>query len=266
VHGRVKDDKPEASPSTEQVTRVKQADLDESDISLFKRIVHQTLNRKSRFLSPFEEEAFDIHMDLDDDSDLSESSDEDEMSRRGRIMLRKKSGELVRPALRPPAARRRKSGTPGTPTFPKNTHFDSHLEHVRHFLQVDRPIEISRGEPDLDSEEDESHYGTVGAWNSEEGRQSLERRKNLNHQFPKGVYFDSSDDEPRRRQLENLAELQKAIRMIEHHRATSPARGHKTRRGYTASQITPLTTEQTIVNEGRADDRLEEALRNLGLD
>ncbi|KAK8115374.1 hypothetical protein PG999_007443 [Apiospora kogelbergensis] len=54
-------------------------------------------------------------------------------------MVRKKSGELVRPALRP-ASHRRPSSMPGTPTFGKAVHFDSHLEHVRHFLQVDRPL------------------------------------------------------------------------------------------------------------------------------
>jgi hypothetical protein len=34
---------------------------------------------------------------------------------------------------------------PGTPTFSKAVHFDSHLEHVRHFLQVDRPLAVSAG-------------------------------------------------------------------------------------------------------------------------
>ena len=60
-------------------------------------------------------------------------------------MLRKKSGELVRPALRPSSAKRRPSSMPGTPTYGKAVHFDSHLEHVRHFLQVDRPLAVSAG-------------------------------------------------------------------------------------------------------------------------
>jgi hypothetical protein len=34
---------------------------------------------------------------------------------------------------------------PGTPTYTKAVHFDSHLEHVRHFLQVDRPLAVSVG-------------------------------------------------------------------------------------------------------------------------
>ncbi|KAK6610379.1 protein phosphatase regulator [Botrytis cinerea] len=73
-------------------------------------------------------------------SDDEMSEDEEAMIRRKPQMLRKKSGELVRPALRPSSARRRPSSMPGTPTFSKAVHFDSHLEHVRHFLQVDRPL------------------------------------------------------------------------------------------------------------------------------
>ncbi|KAK0639752.1 putative phosphatase regulatory subunit-domain-containing protein [Cercophora newfieldiana] len=66
-----------------------------------------------------------------------EDTDEDIL--RKPQMVRKKSGELVRPALRG-SSRRRPSSMPGTPTFSKAVHFDSHLEHVRHFLQVDRPL------------------------------------------------------------------------------------------------------------------------------
>ena len=58
-------------------------------------------------------------------------------------MIRKKSGELVRSALRP--SQRRSTSVPGTPTFPKAVHFDSNLEHVRHFLQVDHPLAVSAG-------------------------------------------------------------------------------------------------------------------------
>jgi hypothetical protein len=58
-------------------------------------------------------------------------------------MVRKKSGELVRPALRPSSARRRPSSMPGTPVYTKAVHFDSHLEHIRHFLQLDRPLAVS---------------------------------------------------------------------------------------------------------------------------
>lgn len=85
---------------------------------------------------------------------------DDELGRSGRKppMLRKKSGELVRPALRPSSAKRRPSSMPGTPTFGKAVHFDSHLEHVRHFLQVDRPLAVSAGSSPAESYESEGEF------------------------------------------------------------------------------------------------------------
>lgn len=72
-------------------------------------------------------------------------------------MVRKKSGELVRPALRP-ASRRRPSSMPGTPTYSKAVHFDSHLEHVRHFLQVDKPLAVSAGSSPVEAYESENEF------------------------------------------------------------------------------------------------------------
>ncbi|EXJ82721.1 hypothetical protein A1O3_06535 [Capronia epimyces CBS 606.96] len=72
-------------------------------------------------------------------------------------MVRKKSGELVRPALRP-SSRRRPSSMPGTPTYSKAVHFDSHLEHVRHFLQVDRPLAVSAGSSPVETYESENEF------------------------------------------------------------------------------------------------------------
>lgn len=86
----------------------------------------------------------------------SEEEEEDELLPRPQ-MLRKKSGELVRPALRP-ASRRRPSSMPGTPTFSKAVHFDSHLEHVRHFLQVDRPLAVSAGSSPVDNYDSDTEY------------------------------------------------------------------------------------------------------------
>ncbi|KAI3555536.1 hypothetical protein CABS03_04064 [Colletotrichum abscissum] len=77
-------------------------------------------------------------------------------------MVRKKSGELVRPALRPASARRRPSSMPGTPTFSKAVHFDSHLEHVRHFLQVDRPLAVSAGSSPVDAYDSDTEYPFPG--------------------------------------------------------------------------------------------------------
>jgi len=92
------------------------------------------------------------------DASLSGSDDEDDgdMLKKPQ-MVRKKSGELVRPALRPPS-RRRPSSMPGTPTFSKAVHFDSHLEHVRHFLQVDRPLAVSVGSSPAETYESDNEF------------------------------------------------------------------------------------------------------------
>ncbi|OCT48282.1 putative protein phosphatase regulatory subunit Gac1 [Cladophialophora carrionii] len=89
----------------------------------------------------------------------SESDDSDTDNGPGERppMLRKKSGELVRPALRP-SSRRRPSSMPGTPTYSKAVHFDSHLEHVRHFLQVDRPLAVSAGSSPVENYESEGEF------------------------------------------------------------------------------------------------------------
>jgi hypothetical protein len=94
---------------------------------------------------------------------ISGSSEEDSDEERllKPQMVRKKSGELVRPALRP-ASRRRPSSMPGTPTFSKAVHFDSHLEHVRHFLQVDRPLAVSAGSSPVDNYESDTEYPFAG--------------------------------------------------------------------------------------------------------
>ena len=88
----------------------------------------------------------DIIAPVVDTPERSSGSDLDEEDLvRKPPMLRKKSGELVRPALRPALAKRRPSSMPGTPTYSKAVHFDSHLEHVKHFSQVDRPLAVSAG-------------------------------------------------------------------------------------------------------------------------
>lgn len=100
----------------------------------------------------------DLRQDESTSVSVSDEDSDDEMGpRRKPPMLRKKSGELVRPALRPPS-RRRPSSMPGTPTFSKAVHFDSHLEHVRHFLQVDRPLAVSAGSSPVESYESDSEY------------------------------------------------------------------------------------------------------------
>ncbi|KAL2177478.1 putative phosphatase regulatory subunit-domain-containing protein [Thermothelomyces heterothallicus CBS 202.75] len=90
-------------------------------------------------------------------STTGSDEESDEGSQQKPQMVRKKSGELVRPALRP-ASRRRPSSMPGTPTFSKVVHFDAHLEHVRHFLQVDRPLAVSAGSSPVDSYDSDTEY------------------------------------------------------------------------------------------------------------
>jgi hypothetical protein len=88
----------------------------------------------------------------------SEGSDgEDDDLRMKPPLLRKKSGELVKPALRPPS-RRRPSSMPGTPTYSKAVHFNENMEQVRHFLMVDRPIAVSAGSSPVETYDSESEY------------------------------------------------------------------------------------------------------------
>ncbi len=47
---------------------------------------------------------------------------------------------------------------PGTPTFSKAVHFDSHLEHVRHFLQVDRPLAVSAGSSPVEQYDSDTEF------------------------------------------------------------------------------------------------------------
>ncbi|KAJ5129831.1 phosphatase regulatory subunit [Penicillium bovifimosum] len=81
-------------------------------------------------------------------------------------MVRKKSGELVRPALRPASARRRPSSMPGTPVYSKAVHFDSHLEHIRHFLQLDRPLAVSTNTSPVENHDnkDEFPFSSGPSW------------------------------------------------------------------------------------------------------
>ena len=89
----------------------------------------------------------------------SECEEEDaKILRKKPAMVRKKSGELVRPALRPAFAKRRPSSMPGTPTYSKAVHFNQELEQVRHFLQVDRPLAVSAGSSPVESYESEIEF------------------------------------------------------------------------------------------------------------
>ncbi|KAG9285155.1 hypothetical protein G9A89_004370 [Geosiphon pyriformis] len=68
-------------------------------------------------------------------------------------ILRKKSGEVVRPSLKQGASK----SEPTTPTCPKFVHFDTDLEHVRFFLEAEKPLAVSC---DVSSEEEDSDEET----------------------------------------------------------------------------------------------------------
>lgn len=72
-------------------------------------------------------------------------------------MVRKKSGELVKPALRV-SSRRRPLSMPGTPTYGKAVHFDSHLEQVKHFSHVDKPLAVSAGTSPVESHDSDTEF------------------------------------------------------------------------------------------------------------
>ena len=91
-------------------------------------------------------------------SDISSDDSDGVVSRRNPPMLRKIGGELVKPALRPSRIRRHPPSMPGTPTLSKAVHFDSNLEHVRHFLQIDRPLATSAGGSPIEKYEAESEF------------------------------------------------------------------------------------------------------------
>lgn len=72
-------------------------------------------------------------------------------------MVRKKSGELVRPALRCSTKQKSKS-LPGTPTYSKAVHFGTQLEEVRHFLQLDRPLAVSANSSPTESYDGDTEF------------------------------------------------------------------------------------------------------------
>ncbi|KAL5115369.1 hypothetical protein ACEQ8H_006745 [Pleosporales sp. CAS-2024a] len=97
-----------------------------------------------------------IHTDAIISSSDGSDAEDDEL-RIKPPLLRKKSGELVKPALRPPS-RRRPSSMPGTPTYSKAVHFNEDIEQVRHFLHSERPIAVSAGSSPVETYDSESEY------------------------------------------------------------------------------------------------------------
>ena len=91
-------------------------------------------------LSPFDNTRYDST--TSDGEQSSSTTPPDEGTELPR-MVRKKSGEVVRPSLKNANLRRRPLSLPSTPVFPKAVHFDAQLEHVRHFLHSEKPLAVS---------------------------------------------------------------------------------------------------------------------------
>ena len=72
-------------------------------------------------------------------------------------LVRKKSGELVKFALRP-SLPQRCSSLPATPTYQKSVHFLDSDNQTRYFLQVDKPTAVSAGSSLAETEERQPEY------------------------------------------------------------------------------------------------------------
>ncbi|KAL9124337.1 MAG: hypothetical protein Q9217_006328 [Psora testacea] len=122
-----------------------------------RKISHSRSNTDGSAVLDFPRNKFDSPARSTSESEMDEMEEEDLQIKPS--LIRKKSGELVRPALRPPSTGRRPSSVPGTPTYAKAVHFqDNSLEHVRHFLQVDRPIAVSANTSPVEGYEEEMEF------------------------------------------------------------------------------------------------------------
>lgn len=143
-------------PEPETEDKPKAVHVEKATVDTLRKISHNRSNTDSSVFVDLRRSP-ETSLTPSDEESISDE-DEPERSRRKPQMLRKKSGELVRPALRPSSARRRPSSMPGTPTFSKAVHFDSHLEHVRHFLQVDRPLAVSAGSSPVEAYDSDNEF------------------------------------------------------------------------------------------------------------
>lgn len=122
------------------------------------KLPHLPLSKEARKIS-HSRSSTETAIDLAREEALTSSPDDSDLEMSCKPpMVRKKSGELVRPALRPSSARRRPSSMPGTPVYSKAVHFDSHLEHIRHFLQLDRPLAVSTETSPVDNHDNKEEF------------------------------------------------------------------------------------------------------------
>ncbi|QQK40731.1 Protein phosphatase regulatory subunit Gac1, putative [Penicillium digitatum] len=122
------------------------------------KLPHLPLSKEARKIS-HSRSSTETAIELARESALTSSPEESDVEMSCKpLMVRKKSGELVRPALRPSSSRRRPSSMPGTPVYSKAVHFDSHLEHIRHFLQLDRPLAVSTETSPVETHDNKAEF------------------------------------------------------------------------------------------------------------
>lgn len=121
-----------------------------------RKISHSRSNTDCSAFQSFPRNKFDSPSNSISDSDFEDVDEADILHKPP--LVRKKSGEPVRPALRPSSMNRRPSSMPGTPTYSKVVHFNNDLEQVRTFLQVDRPLAVSAGSSPVDNHESELEF------------------------------------------------------------------------------------------------------------
>ncbi|TKA61763.1 hypothetical protein B0A55_11462, partial [Friedmanniomyces simplex] len=126
-----------------------------------RRIAHSRSSTETAIIIP-KPPTFESPTQTSDDSD--EDQDQGPFSKPS--LVRKKSGELVKPALRG-SSRRRYSSMPGTPTYSKSVHFNEEVNQTRHFLQVDKPMAVSAGTSPVETYESESELPFDGDSKSE---------------------------------------------------------------------------------------------------
>jgi hypothetical protein len=107
-----------------------------------RKIANNGLDSDSSFIGLHKAHSTDAPSTGPGEEDIT-NEDELERLRQRMPVVREKSGELVRPVLRPSSARRQPSSMVSTSPLSKAVRFDSHLEHVRHFFQVDMPLAVS---------------------------------------------------------------------------------------------------------------------------
>ncbi|KAL8687214.1 MAG: hypothetical protein Q9218_006550 [Villophora microphyllina] len=109
-----------------------------------RKISHSRSNTEMSPLLDIARDAFDTPTRSASETDLDDYDDEPRPTRP--TPVRKKSGELLKPALSKGGLRRRPLSMPGTPTYEKAVHFDSKsLENVRTFSGSDKPMAVSAG-------------------------------------------------------------------------------------------------------------------------